>query len=169
MRIAEGALSSLPNNSCIHQNEWADCAFCAFSRRFARFFRLRKEGIRKDWPRKGFRLLDCAQDSQHAPRTPCGTHKTSFTIYLLYREGAPRLAQGKQGKRGEDAGLYEKFHGCLQGGQGWGTPLHNPEWCCGILPDSFQHTAKPYELLGPGGQRPVCAERKTFRRLVRPC
>ena len=81
MRIAEGALSSLPNNSCIHQNEWAHCAFCAFSRRFARFFHLRKEGIRKDWPRRGVRPFDCAPLDRARGR-PFG------------------LAQGKQGKRG---------------------------------------------------------------------
>ncbi len=36
------------------------------------------------------------------------------------------------------------------------------EGCCGILPNSFRHTAKSYELIDPDGQPPVRAERKTF-------
>src|SRR5713101_9376627 len=55
-----------------------------------------------------------------------------------------------------------KSHACRQGGQGWRTRRCDPERCCGILPNSFQHTAKSHELLGPGGQPPVCAERNHF-------
>ena len=135
---------SVRHNSCIHQNEWADCAFCGFSRRFARFFRLRKEGIRTDCPRRGVRSFDCAP-------------------FERARGSSFGLAQGKQGKRGEDAGQYEESRAYPQGGQGWGTPLHNPERCCGILPNWFRHTAKSFEVLGPGSQPAVCAERKTLR------
>src|SRR5713101_9259458 len=48
---------------------------------FCAFFRLRKEGIRKDWARRGVRPFDCAPLDRARGR-PFG------------------LAQGKQGKRG---------------------------------------------------------------------